>query len=120
MGAEDPIKDDMSIVLGIQELSASATTHRFNVKDAIMKLLQDELGLEVLFFKGPKIVTPTINKSEENVCTRRSGPPRTKSESSSPSQSSSLTPTRRPAVLQSLKVPKESLLQWLQRRFDAS
>lgn len=101
--AGDPIKDDMSILLGVQEVGAGAATHIFNIKDAIIKLLQDELGLEVLL-TGPRIPI------QENVATR-SG--------TLPTQLESPTPTRRPAVLLRLKVPKESLLHWLQRRFSA-
>ncbi|KAM7468145.1 hypothetical protein LguiB_015707 [Lonicera macranthoides] len=99
----DPIKDDMSILLGVQEVGAGAVTHKFNMKDAIIKLLQDELGLEVLL-TGPRIPT------REDVATR-SG--------TLPTKLDSPAPTRRPAVLLRLKVPKESLLHWLHRRFGA-
>ncbi|PKI47877.1 hypothetical protein CRG98_031661 [Punica granatum] len=83
------VQDDISIILGVSKPNANRNPE---VKDAVIRLLQDELGLEVLVV-GPKLErTPASSPIEM--------------ESS----------TRRPAILQRLKVRKKSLHQWLQRR----
>ncbi|KAK4767148.1 hypothetical protein SAY86_014898 [Trapa natans] len=84
----DSIQDDISIVLGVSKLNTSST---LEVKGAITRLLQDELGLEVLL--GPK--------QEKNISNLSPGLE---------------TSARRLANPQSLKVTKRSLQQWLQRR----
>ncbi|CAK9138344.1 unnamed protein product [Ilex paraguariensis] len=111
----DKIKDDMLIILGVQELGAVGAKHESGVKDAIIKLLQDNLGLKVLL-KGHKTATerkihlenPFGSYSDmEEIIGGNELPPQMES------------PTRRPAALQRLKVTKESLNHWLQRRWDA-
>ncbi|KAK4772861.1 hypothetical protein SAY87_027880 [Trapa incisa] len=84
----DSIQDDISIILGVSELN---TNSNLEVKDAITRLLHDELGLEVL--PGPTQEKTTYDPSRGLE-----------------------TPARRLANLQSLKVTKRSLQQWLQIR----
>lgn len=98
----ESIRDDMFIVLGIQEVGAAADKHQFDVKDTIIKLLRDDLCLEVLSL-GPKIPTE-IRINVENPFNPHSNLLDKKT-----------SPTRRPAVLQRLKVTRRSLYHWLQR-----
>ena len=115
MVAGHPIKDDILVILGKRNTEASPVKHVTEVKDAIIKLLKDELGLEVMF-AGPKTA---IGKSINLGSSRDSDPnwqdslernkPLTELESS----------TRRPAVLQRFKITRESLEHWLQRRVGA-
>ncbi|GMI80041.1 hypothetical protein like AT5G02830 [Hibiscus trionum] len=50
------VKDDMLIILGVSERHEEATNVIFGVRDAVMKPLHDELGLEVL------LVEPQVKK----------------------------------------------------------
>lgn len=99
------LKDDMSIILGVQEVGSSDAKHD-SVKDAIVKLLQDDLGLEVIFAGTTSI---TLNSDADFKNTIAVGFP-TQLES----------PTRRPADLHRLKVTRKSLYNWLQKRLGAS
>eukprot|EP00261_Vitis_vinifera_P036011 XP_019077254.1 PREDICTED: pentatricopeptide repeat-containing protein At5g02830, chloroplastic isoform X4 [Vitis vinifera] len=111
-----PIKDDILIILGIKKVDANLVEHESPVKGAIIKLLQDELGLEVAF-AGPKIALdkrinlggpPGSDPDWQEALGRNRLP--TELESS----------TRRPAVLQRFKVTRKSLDHWLQRRVGAT
>ncbi|KAL6277777.1 hypothetical protein ACE6H2_021378 [Prunus campanulata] len=53
-GYRHSVKDDMLIVVEVHEVDRGSTTQNLEVKDAITKLLQDELGLKVLA-TGPKV-----------------------------------------------------------------
>ena len=106
-----PLKDDMLITLGIGKVDTVPDEQELEVKDAITKLLQDELGLEVLP-KGLKIAPNTqmylessTNSTTESDDLRNNGLPMEVKFS-----------TRRPVVMQRLKVTKESLQHWLRRR----
>lgn len=114
--AGHPIKDDILIILGIKKVDANLVEHESPVKGAIIKLLQDELGLEVAF-AGPKIALdkrinlggpPGSDPDWQEALGRNRLP--TELESS----------TRRPAVLQRFKVTRKSLDHWLQRRVGAT
>lgn len=98
------LKDDMSIILGVQEVGSSDANHD-NVKDAIIKLLRDDLGLEVISGATGSI---NSNSDTDNINTITVGYP------------TGLESPRRPAVLQRLKVTKKSLNKWLQKRLGAS
>lgn len=107
------VKDDMLIILGISERRDEAANVISGMKDAAIKLLQDELGLEVL------LVEPQVKKdgwvdlqtpSANTVLLAKAGK---NSLSSKP-----LSSTRRPVILQRLKVLRKSLNQWLQKRTD--
>nr|XP_043632134.1 pentatricopeptide repeat-containing protein At5g02830, chloroplastic [Erigeron canadensis] len=108
------ISDDMFIILGVQEVGAAADKNQFDVKETIIKLLQDTLSLEVLSL-GPKIPTD-IRINVENPFNPRPDLDETLKRMRSPPTS----PTRRPVVLQRLKVTRRSLYQWLQRKSNAN
>lgn len=102
----------MLIILGASKIDADINKHKLEVKDAITRLLQDELGIEVCP-TGYKI-TPNKHKDSEN------------SVDSSPKLEDKLArnqlpkktkySTRRPMVIQRLRVTKESLKHWLQKK----
>lgn len=96
-----PIKDDMLIILGFRNVDLNPLEHECELKDTIIKLLRDELGLEV-DTTGPTLGSTLV--SDQNLEEKRGG------------KLEFRTKTRRPAVLHRLKVPKKSLHQWLLRR----
>lgn len=105
-----PVKDDLMIVLGPNKVNKIQAKHDLEVKDAITKLLQDDLGLKV-FLDGPSIQHKNAHMqklldSESNMA-----------ETLHIELKSS---TRRPKILQRLKVPKKSLHHWLQRRVGST
>lgn len=94
----------MFIVLGIID-DAVSNGREIKVQRAISKLLQDELGLEVLQ-SGLKIAPARDQLSSHNQGSKRV-----------PSEMN--YPTRKPlVVVQRLKVTKKSLQQWLQRKIS--
>ncbi|XP_042512454.1 pentatricopeptide repeat-containing protein At5g02830, chloroplastic [Macadamia integrifolia] len=105
----NPIKDDMNIILGTKG-KGPGTNHVSEVQDAVIKLLQNELGLEVIL-EGPRIPITrndfgspfTLDMNNENQVNNRL-----------PIDFEPMA--RRPAVLQRLKVTRKSLYHWLQRR----
>lgn len=107
--AGELIRDDMFIILGVQELGAGSDKQQFDVKDTIIKLLRDNLRLEVLSL-GPKIPTE-IRINVENPFNPDPNLHKTLEKIRSPTSA-----TRRPAVLQRLKVTRRSLYHWLQRK----
>ncbi|KAL5716875.1 hypothetical protein ACHQM5_009986 [Ranunculus cassubicifolius] len=82
-GLGDGVKDDIIIILGVWK-----DVDKFEVQDAVVKLLQNELGLTVL-------------------------PPRTEFVQDVRQTSA---PTRRPAILRRLKVTRKSLYEWLKKK----
>ncbi|CAA2972374.1 pentatricopeptide repeat-containing At5g02830, chloroplastic [Olea europaea subsp. europaea] len=111
----DSIKDDMLLILSVQEIGACVGKDEIGVKEAVIKLLQYDLGLQVIS-RGSRIGNNKKSDVENPVCSnlkledlKRSGP--------SPQLES---PTRRPVVLQRLKITKESLHHWLQRKTAAT
>lgn len=107
------VRDDMLIILGVSEKREEAANVISGVKDAAMKLLQDELGLEVL------LVEPQVKK-DGWVDLQTPGANTVLLEKAGKSSLSSkpLSSTRRPVILQRLKVLRKSLNQWLQKRTD--
>ncbi|XP_047329307.1 pentatricopeptide repeat-containing protein At5g02830, chloroplastic [Impatiens glandulifera] len=111
----DTVKDDMLIILGTNEGGARFAKDVLEVKEPIIKLLQDELGLEVTS-QGSTIVVdnridfPNPHRSYNKIPTTAAAV----NKSTVDLQSSS----RRPAVLQRLKVTRKSLNHWLQKRLD--
>ena len=92
----------MLIILGVGN-EAVQEGQKLEVKEAIIKLLQDELGLEVLQ-KGLK-----ISPGREQIGSDSSG--------TNELPQKSKYSTRRPmVVIQRLKVTRESLRQWLNRK----
>lgn len=104
------VKDDMLIVVG--EVDGGSTTQNLEVKDAITKLLQDELGLKVLA-AGAKVgldttIEPgntTDSDQDLDEMSGRDDPP-----------AELIYSTRRPVALERLKVTRGSLQHWLRRR----
>lgn len=101
------VKDDLTIILGPNKVNKNQD---MEVKVAITKLLQDDLGLKVLL-DGPSLqyknaLTQKLLDSESNMA-------ETLHIELKPS-------TRRPKILQRLKVRKKSLHRWLQRRVGST
>ncbi|KAA8518814.1 hypothetical protein F0562_016412 [Nyssa sinensis] len=111
----DSVNDDMLIVLGTQKVGVGTTKHESEVEDAMVKLLRHDLGLEVLP-AGPRIA---LNRKIDlgnsfdsypnlaGILGRRGWTKDMKSSS------------RRPVVLNRLKVTRKSLDNWLQKRVGA-
>lgn len=97
------MKDDMLIIIGACKVDAVPDEQELEVKDAITKLLKDELGLEVLS-TGLKI-EPNRQVDSDSLG---------RSDFSGEIKYS----TRRPVVIQRLKVTKESLQHWLRRKIS--
>ncbi|TMW91920.1 hypothetical protein EJD97_013729 [Solanum chilense] len=110
--AGDSIKDDVQIFLGVKEVGIRAVKQESVVKEAIIQLLQHDLGLEVISaasrigngINHPDNKHSNMEENAERVILR-------------PSVHS---PTRKPVVLQKMRITKESLQSWLTRRLDAS
>nr|GMD62710.1 pentatricopeptide repeat-containing protein At5g02830, chloroplastic [Ipomoea batatas] len=112
----DLTTDDVQIILGVDQVGTPAANHESGVKETIIELLQHDLGLEVVS-TGSKTETDR-NYGEINSADEFSDTEENRESGVLPSQSD--FPTRRPAVLQKLKITKESLHSWLQRRMDDS
>ncbi|XP_073283378.1 pentatricopeptide repeat-containing protein At5g02830, chloroplastic-like isoform X2 [Primulina huaijiensis] len=97
--AGDSVKDDVLIILGARELYQDEN----GIREAVIRLLHRDLGLQVLSSE-----VKYQNLRSEEVHEGSSLPPASKS------------PSRRPVALQRLKVSRESLQHWLQRRLDAA
>lgn len=104
----DAIEDDVVIILGVEDNRPHAK--ETGVENAITKLLQSDMGLEVLSgnYSGYERVNNSgnlVDSDPEFVVIERS---------------TLLTElgssTRRPAIVKRIKVSKESLYQWLQKR----
>ncbi|XP_057438370.1 pentatricopeptide repeat-containing protein At5g02830, chloroplastic isoform X2 [Lotus japonicus] len=106
------VNDDILIIIGATKADGSPAKELLEVQGTIIKLLRNELGLEVLPARTrfapsdtPKFESPNLsNLSIEAL----------------PGEKALATTmgyqTRRPAVLQRLKVTKKSLFSWLQRK----
>lgn len=103
------ISDDLFIILGVLEHGAAADKHQFDVKDTIIKLLRDNLSLEVLSL-APKIPT------ESRINVENPFNPHPDLDETLKRMRSPTSPSRRPIVLQRLKVTRRSLFHWLQRK----
>lgn len=112
MFAGDSVKDDMLIMVGVHDEVDGSTAHNLEVKEAITKLLQDELGLKVLS-TVPKVALDTTIVSENIIDSDQS---LDKKSVRNELQSELIYSTRRPVVLQRLKVSRKSLQQWLRKR----
>ncbi|XP_076945065.1 pentatricopeptide repeat-containing protein At5g02830, chloroplastic-like [Bidens hawaiensis] len=105
------MRDDVFIILGVQEVGTAVDENEYDVKDAIIKLLKDNLGLEVLSL-GPKIPT-NIRINVENPFSSQPDLHETLEEAKL-----SKSPNRRPTVLHRLKVTRRSLNRWLQKKWN--
>ncbi|CAM8961795.1 unnamed protein product [Rhodiola kirilowii] len=107
-----PVRDDILIILGTTSVDSDLPNHQLDVKDAVIKLLQDELGLEIVTQGSKsapesKIQPDTALPSKLNV---------EEADRNNRLQLNLDTPTRRPAVIHRIKVTRRSLNHWLQRR----
>lgn len=102
----DTLEDDIIIILGARKDAADATNHKFEVQDAVAKLLQDELGLCVLF--AGTMISVDRNDLDADLGKKNAFHINVKSSA------------RRPIVLRRLKVTRKSLYQWLQKRAGTS
>lgn len=100
------INDDLIVIIGITKVGADSV-----VKEAIIKLLNQELGLEIVAGKPSLTVDGTIDKKGTSNSVLKSRSVLEKSEF----PYSLDTPARRPAVLQRLLVTKKSLSHWLRK-----
>lgn len=97
--AGNPIKDDLSIILGHQQLGACVSNDESGIREAVTRLLQHDLGLQV-FPAGSRTTNDTDRDQGSPIHT---------------SLNLKESPTRRPIVLQRLNVTRKSLRQWLRR-----
>lgn len=105
---------DVQIILGVQQIGTAAAKHGSGVKETIIKLLQHDLGVEVVS-PGSKTETDR-NYGEINSADESSDTEDNRERSVLPSQLD--FPTRKPAVLQRLKITKASLHSWLHTTMD--
>lgn len=99
------VKDDILIILEVSKVETDLAQQNIEVRDAITKLLQEELGLEVRP-AGPTVALDKVPESESSNMSQ------TKLKGIMGRNKYS---TRRPADVQRLKVTKKSLQDWLQR-----
>lgn len=98
------VNDDIMIIIGATKADESPSKEILEVQEAIIKLLWNELGLEAL---------PAKTGFAPNDRTKSQSPKLANLTLKVPTRG---FPTRRPAVLQRLKVTKKSLHGWLQRK----
>lgn len=98
----------MLIILGTGEANSDSGKQEITVKEALVKLLQDELSLVVLP-AGPKNIKQDAHcgddAKQDTVHTLETT-----------TSLVSISSTRRPAILERLMVTKASLYKWLQRK----
>ncbi|XP_058098280.1 pentatricopeptide repeat-containing protein At5g02830, chloroplastic isoform X8 [Magnolia sinica] len=107
-----PIKDDMIIITGVEIEVLGSANNEPQIRAAVIKVLRNELGLDVLAGSGNELVrndpTSPPNSSLVHGILRKHG------------YSSDLKfSTRRPPDLGRLMVPRKSLRNWLQKRICA-
>jgi hypothetical protein len=106
------VNDDILIIIGATKADETPSKDILEVQEAMMKLLRNELGLEVFPARTrfapsdtPKLQIPKLSNLTMDAL---------------PGENASTTTmgfhTRRPALLQRLKVTKKSLHRWLQRK----
>ncbi|KAI3980513.1 hypothetical protein MKX01_008930 [Papaver californicum] len=104
----NPVKDDLIIILGVGEGIATGSGSESEVRDSIVKLLQDELSLTVLS-SGPRFSVPSSNDQGNPL---NADPIHENLENNNNFES----PARRPVVLRRLKITRKSLYNWLQKK----
>ncbi|CAJ1895422.1 unnamed protein product [Sphenostylis stenocarpa] len=105
------INDDILIVIGATKVDENPAKHILEVQEAIIKLLRNELGLEVFpartrlaLSNTPKLKHPNLANLNTEELPGENALPTTGFQ------------TRRPAILIRLKVTKKSLYSWLHRK----
>ncbi|ERM95718.1 hypothetical protein AMTRI_Chr08g206910 [Amborella trichopoda] len=102
-----PVRDDMIIITANTRSNMDAAETELRVRDAVIRVLQGELGLSVL--EGPEL--GELSTRHAHVISSLS--PETLTMSKRP-QLREYT-TRRPVDVQRLKIPRRSLNLWLQK-----
>ncbi|KAH0908034.1 pentatricopeptide repeat-containing protein At5g02830, chloroplastic [Brassica rapa] len=107
----DVVKDDLVIILGTGEANTDSGKQEVAVKDALVKLLKDELSLVVLPAGQRRVLDITqdarfVDDADQN----------TEHTSENTKSIVGMSTTRRPAILERLMVTKASLHKWLQRK----
>ncbi|XP_054809246.1 pentatricopeptide repeat-containing protein At5g02830, chloroplastic isoform X2 [Prosopis cineraria] len=111
-GLGHSVNNDILIIIGATKADSTPAKHILLVQDAMTKLLQDELGLEVIPARTRFAPNDTakfdnhfmLNPNLEAIPGKDILP------------ISVQFKTRRPSILQRLKVTKRSLYHWLQRK----
>ncbi|KAI4300218.1 hypothetical protein L6164_033617 [Bauhinia variegata] len=106
------VNDDISIIIGASKADDTPAKLIMEVEDAITRLLQDEIGLEVFPTKTRLTLNDTVKL--ENPVISNANLEDTPDKNESPAVMG--YQTRRPAVVQRLKVTKKSLHHWLQSK----
>lgn len=106
------VNDDILIIIGAAKADETPGKHILEVQESIMKLLRNELGLEVLPAKTRFALSDTAKLENHNLSNFNI--------EAQPGENTLPTimgfHTRRPAVLHRLKVTKKSLYRWLHRK----
>ncbi|XP_028775969.1 pentatricopeptide repeat-containing protein At5g02830, chloroplastic [Neltuma alba] len=111
-GLGHSVNNDILIIIGATKADATPAKHILVVQDTITKLLQDELELEVMPARTRFALDDTV-KLENHVILN---PSLEAVPGKDISPTSVQLKTRRPAVLQRLRVTKKSLHDWLRRK----
>ncbi|XP_061366647.1 pentatricopeptide repeat-containing protein At5g02830, chloroplastic [Gastrolobium bilobum] len=111
-GLGHSVNDDILIVIGSTKADESPAKHLLEVQKAIIELLRNELGLEVL--PARTRIAPSGTAKLKNPNLSNLNIEALPGEKALPTMMG--FQTRRPAVLQRLKVTKESLYRWLQSK----
>ena len=106
------INDDILIVIGATKVDENPNKRILEVQDAIIKLLRNELGLEVFSARTRLALSDTPKLKHPNFANLKIG--------ALPGEDALPTltgfQTRRPAILVRLKVTRKSLYSWLHRK----
>lgn len=104
-GLEYPIKDELVIITGTEK----DTGKQDSLSDAIIEVLQDELGLPILYGNQNNLV------SRRHVTFKDGLPNHTNDHQSASDNGIAL---QRPPTLERLRISRKSLNQWLRKRID--
>ncbi|CAI0471590.1 unnamed protein product [Linum tenue] len=109
-----PVNDDISIILGVDEVGAAESAKNGSeLRDTILKLVQNDLGLQVLASLPGSPVNMKISQKKHPDS---SSPILEEERVGRTNKMVSSSSTRRPVMLQRLKITKESLHHWVQKR----
>ncbi|KAK7285109.1 hypothetical protein RJT34_19868 [Clitoria ternatea] len=105
------VNDDILIIIGATKVDENPPKHILEVQEAIIKLLRNELGLEVFPARTKFALSETAKLDHPNISNLNI--------EALPGEHALATTTgfqtRRPAILVRLKVTKKSLYSWLHR-----
>ncbi|KAG4916295.1 hypothetical protein JHK87_053852 [Glycine soja] len=107
-GLGHSVNDDILIIIGATKVDENPSKHILEVQEAIIKLLRNELGLEVFPAKTRLALSDTAKLEYPNFSNL--------SIEAQPGENALGFQTRRPGVLVRLKVTKKSLYRWLHRK----